>query len=113
MPANFRGPTPRNIAAAIVARKHAVPEAVSQFHSNKAAYGVFLGTTGGTCVIRLCRPGTPMRFKRAAGGGCVAGGARTESGRYGSVQTLTRALMLGAPNVKTEMTKSTYGSHAM
>src|ERR1043165_9731292 len=104
MPANFRGPTPRNNAARIVAMKHAVPEAVSQFNSNSAPYGVFVGTTGGTCVIMLCSPGTPIRFNRATGVGLGVRSARNELGMKPPVHVLILALMFGSPTVRTQIT---------
>src|SRR5262245_57931164 len=113
MPANLRGPTPRNNAAAIVAMKHAVPEAVSQFSSKSAPYGVFAGTTGGTWVIMLCSPGTLIRFNRATGVGRGVRSARNESGRKPSDHVLILALMFGSPTVNTQITSSRYGSHAM
>src|SRR5207344_3060469 len=104
MPPNLRGPTPRQSAAAIAAMKQAVPEAVNQLSSNSAAYGVFLGTTGATCVIMLWSPGTAIRLSLPVGVGWVTGCARTESGMKPSVQVLTLALILGAPNVSTATT---------
>src|SRR3954467_1139271 len=113
MLANFRGPTPRQSAEAIAAMKHAVPDAVNQFSSKSAAYGVLFGTTGATCVIMLWRPGTAIRFSLPVGVGCVTGCARTVSGMNPSVHVLTFALIVGAPNVSTATTSSMYGSHAI
>ncbi len=45
---NRAGLTRSTSADASVARKHDVPDALSQFHSKTAAYGVGCATTGGT-----------------------------------------------------------------
>src|SRR4029079_6884666 len=73
MPTNRDGLTRRKIAATIVAKKHDVPDAVSQLNVKTAPYGDGRGVTGGTRVMRLCRPGTfrplttPAFFGSAAG----------------------------------------------
>ena len=66
MPAKRLGPTRRNAAAATVARKHAVPEALSQLKAYTAAYGAGALVTGGTRMIMLCRPGTFSPFSAVA-----------------------------------------------
>src|SRR3989442_7776668 len=62
MPTSFFGRTRSSAAAASVARKQAVPDAVSQLKVNTAAYGAAPGVTGGMRVIMLCRPGTKRPF---------------------------------------------------
>ncbi len=49
----------------MVARKHAVPEALSQLNANTAGYGNTAFVTGGTRVIMLCNPGTVRPFSAA------------------------------------------------
>src|SRR5262245_45675471 len=61
--ANCDGFTRSRMAAAMAARKHDVPDALSQLSVNTAPYGAGFGVTGGILSIRLCRPGTliPLR----------------------------------------------------
>src|SRR5262245_10747339 len=105
MPTNWRGLTRSTIAAAIVASRHAVPDALSQFISKSAAYGAGFGTTGGTCVIMLCRPGTSRRFGNVACSGSA-------SGHNVWVHALILALVPGSPQIRTKITSNKYGDHA-
>src|SRR3954471_21068951 len=102
---NRTGPTPSTSAAAIVARKHDVPDALSQFHSNTAAYGVGAATTGGTRWMMLCRPGTSRPFNSVALCGTLAG-SRLFVNRVSAVLNGTM------PHTRTNDTSRRYGSHA-
>src|SRR5450755_2547088 len=53
-------------AAARIARKHAVPDVPNELSSYIAAYGVGRARTGGSCVIKLWRPGIVKRLSCAA-----------------------------------------------
>src|SRR5215510_6286854 len=101
--------TPRTNAARIVASRHAVPDALNQFNSNNAAYGVGFATTGGTCVIWLWRPGT-MRRSAFLG---VSGAVGSDAGINPSAKWLMRYLMLASPHASTTTTSSKYGTQAM
>ena len=82
-----------------VARKQAVPDALSQFHVNTAAYGAGCVTTGGTRVIWLCSPGTSSPFKPVAAVG-------TASGRMPCVHRSSTAFTAGSPHASTNTTSS-------
>src|SRR6185369_14554700 len=104
--ANSRGETRSRNDAAMAAKKQAVPVALSQFHSNTAAYGAGCGVTGGTRVIMLCRPGTSRPFNSVPLFGI-------EAGRRLSVQRLSASFTGGAPHARTHTTRNRYGSHAV
>src|SRR4051794_3321682 len=102
---NWRGRTRSTNAVAIVARKQAVPDAVSQFRVNGAAYGAGRGVTGGIRVIALWSPGTLIPLSVVA-----------LSGRNDGITPLVHrsmaALIAGAPKNSTKMTRSRYGDQA-
>src|SRR5262252_2316299 len=106
MPASFDGPTRRTAAAASVAMKQAVPEAVSQLNVNTAAYGDAAGVTGGMRVIALCRPGTNNPFITVGLFGNI-------DGSIACVRTSIAFLIDGAPTARTKTTSSRYGDHAV
>src|SRR6476620_3521120 len=68
---NRFGETRSTSDVALAASRHAVPDALSQFNSNSAAYGAGAFVTGGIWVIRLCRPGTMSRDASRAVSGTV------------------------------------------
>src|SRR5215467_104298 len=68
---NFAGLMRSTSIVAIAARKHAVPDALSQFSSKGAAYGAACFVTGGICVIRLWSPGTNSRIALRGVSGAV------------------------------------------
>src|SRR5690349_15892285 len=99
MLASFAGPTRRNSAAARIAMKHAVPDALSQLNVNTAAYGAGLAVTGGMRVIALCRPGTLRPFNTVA--------LLIETDAISSlVQRSMPALIDGWPTASTAITSS-------
>src|SRR5215510_5226481 len=106
MSMTFAGLTRSTSAATSVASRHAVPDALNQFISNSAAYCVGFGTTGGTCVIMLCRPGTSRRFGSVA---CIG----IAAGHNEFVHALILAFVPGSPHTRTNTTSSRYGDHAM
>src|SRR5919202_3712414 len=106
MPASLRGPTRSRAAAASVARKQAVPDAVSQLKVNTAAYGDAVGVTGGTRVIRLCRPGTNNPF-------ITVGLFGSDAGSMACVRASIAFLIDGAPTASTNKTSSKYGDQAI
>src|ERR1044071_6772255 len=89
----------------MAANRHAVPDAVSQFHAKTAAYGAGAGVTGGTRVIRLCRPGTLMPLRAVACG--------KKLGKNRSLNLSSTALIDGSPHASTKTTSSRYGIQAM
>src|SRR5438046_534840 len=92
-------------AVRMAANRHAVPDAVSQFHANTAAYGAGAGETGGTRVIRLCSPGTLMPLSAVACG--------RKAGKKRSLNRSSIALIDGSPQASTKTTSSKYGIQAM
>src|SRR3989442_14035649 len=98
MPTSFFGRTRSSAAAASVARKQAVPDAVSQLKVNTAAYGAAPGVTGGMRVVMLCRPGT----KRPVMTGGVFG---NEAGHISWGCRLVAFLTTGAPTARTNRTR--------
>src|SRR3954466_2998471 len=96
---NWRGRTRSTNAVAIVARKQAVPDAVSQFRVNGAAYGAGRGVTGG---IRVLQPGSP--------GTLIPLSVVALSGRNDGITPLVhrcmRPLIAGAPK------NSTFGARS-
>src|SRR5438105_4339352 len=105
MPISCRGRTRRNAAAASVARKHAVPDAVSQLNVNTAAYGDADGVTGGIRVIALCSPGTNRPFM-------TVGLYGMSDGSMAWVRASIAFLIAGAPTASTNRTSSRYGDQA-
>src|ERR1044071_1683202 len=89
----------------MAANRHAVPDAVSQFHAKTAAYGAGAGVTGGTRVIRLWRPGTLMPLRAVACG--------RKLGKNRSLNVSSAAFTDGSPHASTKITSSRYGIHAM
>src|SRR5204862_7881089 len=89
----------------MAANRHAVPDAVSQFHAKTAAYGAGAGVTGGTRVIRLCRPGTLMPLRAVA--------CDRKAGKKRSLNLSSAALTDGSPPASTKTTSSKYGIQAM
>ena len=63
----------RTMAVASIARKQAVPDALSQFISKSAAYCVGCLATGGICVMTLCSPGTMSRLSPVGASGSQPG----------------------------------------
>src|SRR3970040_1860011 len=106
MPTSCLGLTPSSRPAAIVARKHDVPDALSQLSVNTAPYGAGAVVTGGVRVIKLCRAGTFSPFSTLAFVGRNAGSKPL-------VQRSIAALVDGSPHARTNTTSSAYGSHAM
>src|SRR3989442_11779611 len=106
MPTSFFGRTRSSAAAASVARKQAVPDAVSQLKVNTAAYGAAPGVTGGMRVIMLCRPGTKRPFM-------TVGLFGNEAGNIAWVCRSIGFLTTGAPTGRTNSTSRGYGGHAM
>src|SRR5262245_6925744 len=94
MSMTFAGLTRSTSAATSVASRHAVPDALNQFISKSAAYCVGFGTTGGTCVIMLCRPGTSRRFGSVA---CIG----IAAGHNECVHALILAFVPGSPHTRT------------
>ena len=99
MPASRFGRTPSSAAATSVARKHAVPDAVSQLNVKTAAYCDSFGVTGGTLVIRLCRPGTNRPFM-------TVGLLGNDPGSHACVRASNAFLIVGAPHARTKATSS-------
>src|SRR5262245_56953488 len=106
MPTTCFGGTRSSAAAASVARKHAVPDAVSQLKVKTAAYGASLGVTGGMRMIALCRPGTNSPI-------ITAGLLYCEAGSIACVCASIAFFTDGAPTTKTKMTSRRYGDHAI
>src|SRR5438105_3700596 len=103
--ANLAGPTPSRIAATIVARKHAVPDALSQLNAKTAGYGAGTRVTGGTRVIRLWSIGTLMPFNAVALRG-------RNDGMMPLVKRSSAPFTVTAPQARTNATSSMYGIHA-
>src|SRR5437879_11260988 len=99
MAASRRGATRSRPAETRVARKHAGPDAVSQLNVNTAAYGDSFGVTGGTLVIRLCRPGTNSPFM-------TVGLLGNTPGSHACVRASNAFLIVGAPHARTKATSS-------
>src|SRR5262245_33589891 len=99
MPTSFDGLTRRKSAATSVARKHDVPDAVSQLNVNTAAYGAGAGVTGGIRVIALCRPGTFRPFNTVA-----LFGSDGDSTLW--VHLSIAPLMDGSPHARTKTTSN-------
>src|SRR3954462_11205607 len=89
-----------------MARKHALPDAVSQLKVKTAAYGEGALVTGGTRIIRLCRAGTLMPLSTVVLFG------RNEGIRP-FVQRSSAPLIDGSPHASTNTTSSRYGAQAM
>src|SRR5262245_21582980 len=105
MPTICFGLTPRNKAVTSVARKHAVPDALSQLNVKTAAYGAGRPVTGGIRVIALCSQGTLMPLTAAFFQGAA--------GSSEFVHASMRALIDGSPHASTKTTSIRYGSQAM
>src|SRR5690349_13343595 len=95
----------KSSAAAIVARKHALPDALSQLSVYTAPYGAGEPVTGGTRSMALCNPGIRMPFNPVADRG-------TNAGSRLFVKRSNAALIGGSPHTSTNATNSRYGSHA-
>src|SRR5918994_854649 len=105
MPTNCRGFTRSTSAAAIVARKQAVPDALSQFSVKTAAYGAGAGVTGGTRVIALCSPVTITPFS-------PVGAFGRKDGIAPLVHVSSASLIDGSPHARTNITSNKYGLQA-
>ena len=103
---NLPGPTPSSSAAAIVARKHAVPDALSQLNANTAGYGAGVLVTGGTRMIRLCNPGTFSPFSAVAFLG-------SQVGSRPLLNLSSHSFTAGSPHASTKPTSNRYGIQAM
>src|SRR4030095_5662505 len=106
MPEKRLGPTRRHAAAATVARKDAVPEALNQLNAYTAGYGAGALVPGGTRVIRLCSPGTFSPLSAVAFRG-------RNDGSSPSVNRSMARFTGTCPHTSTNTTSSRYGDQAI
>src|SRR5580704_2274134 len=102
------GPRPRIKPERRAARKQAVPVAVSQLRSKRAASAAGLATTGGVRNTLLWSAG---QSQPAGPGRGLPSGSLTE--KAGVVALFMASLMLGRPQARTKSERMAKGSQAL